>query len=241
MRIKVTLSYDGSRFDGFQSQKHTKNTVMHALYEAFGKLGIKSKIVGSGRTDKGVHATRQIIHTDLPSFWSDLEKITRYLNRYLHPAIHIRKVERAPEDFHARYSARKRAYRYILSCENFDPFRSHYVTFIENVDRAALRKSIKLFEGTHDFGYFLKTGGGSESSVRTIYKAYSYSFDEYTILYFEANGFLRAQVRMMVDFLLKISKKELTLSQLREQLEKKVRHSSTLAPPNGLYLCNVIY
>ena len=92
MRVKITLSYDGSRFDGYQIQKYTQNTVASKLYRAFGSLNIDSKIEASGRTDSGVHAFNQVIHTDLPSFWSDLKMLKNFLNRQLPPHIYIKKI-----------------------------------------------------------------------------------------------------------------------------------------------------
>ena len=81
MRVKAVISYDGSHYQGFQKQKSTKMTVTSAIEEALVSLKIDSPIVGSGRTDAGVHATGQVIHFDLPNFWTDLENLKLNLNR----------------------------------------------------------------------------------------------------------------------------------------------------------------
>ncbi len=240
MRVKALISYDGSKFFGFQCQKSTDQTVIATIYRALQKLGIESKVVGSGRTDRGVHATGQVLHFDLPSYWSDLDKLLTMLNRHLHPSIHIRRITPVNKDFHARYWAKGRAYRYILTKRSFSPFWAPYVTFFDYEDEP-IAEAIKLFEGTHDFRYFMKTGSNTKTSVRTIYKATSYHYNDFFILYFEANGFLRAQVRMMVEFLLQISQNRLTRYHLQEQLEGKARYLTSLAPPNGLYLAKVFY
>ena len=240
MRVKSVISYDGSKFYGFQCQKSTDNTVTATIYRALQKLGISSKVVGSGRTDRGVHATGQVIHFDLPPFWSDLEKLHTMLNRHLHPAIHVRRILPVDENFHARYSAKRRAYRYILTKRTFSPFLAPYVTFFD-YNEELISHAIKLFEGTHDFQFFMKTGSDVKTSVRTIYKATTYTYGDFFVLYFEANGFLRAQVRMMVEFLLQISQDNFTIYHLKEQLEGQARYLTTLAPPNGLYLTRVIY
>ncbi len=241
MRTKAIVAYDGSRFLGFQCQKHSSNTVMGAFYRALRKVGIKSKAVGSGRTDRGVHATAQVIHFDIPPYWHDLTRLQTYLNRHLAPYIEIKKLSPTPPDFHARYSAKRRAYRYILSQKPLSPFLAAYKHYQKIADKELLARALRLFEGEHDFGMFMKTGSDTKSSVRTIYRARLYEYKDDIILYFEANGFLRAQVRMMVDFLLKIAQDELTLWQLRMQLAGKERFSTTLAPPSGLYLCRIIY
>lgn len=240
MRIKATIAYDGSRFMGFQCQKHTSDTVMGHLYRAAKSLGIESRIIGSGRTDRGVHATAQVVHFDVPAFWSDLERLQAHLARKLSPFIQIRRLQRVSDDFHARYSATRRAYRYIITPKAPSPFASAYVTHA-HIEPAIVQEALKIFEGEHDFRYFMKTGSDVASSVRTIYKARLYGHKDYQILYFEANGFLRAQIRMMVQFLLDLSSDRLALWQLRMQLEGKERFCTSLAPPNGLYLCRVVY
>jgi len=241
LRVKITLAYDGSRFEGYQIQKRTPNTVAGRLYEVFSSLNIDSKIEASGRTDTGVHATGQVISLDIPSFWSDLNKLKTFLNRKLLPHIYIKRIEKTKEDFHARYDAKSRVYRYVVSESEPNVFLTSYVTFVDNLNKTFLKEAAKLFEGTYDFEYFKKTGSDTKNFVRTIYKADVYDYKDFTIFYFEANGFLRSQVRMMVDFLLKISRGLLTKDDLLKQLYKKELISSTLAPPNGLYLAKVKY
>lgn len=241
MRAKAVLSYDGSKFFGFQVQKETQQTVANVIEKALKSLNINSKIVASGRTDRGVHATNQVIHFDLPPFWRDLEKLKIQLNYRLLPNIYIKKISFADESFHARFSAKRRAYRYILSKKTPNPFEYNYVTFVENVDFEKIKDAAPLFEGRYDFKFFQKSGSDVQTTIRTIYKTKFYKYRSYKILYFEADGFLRSQIRIMVDFLLKVAKGDLTNKELKEQLLYKKRYSSSLAPPNGLYLCKVVY
>ncbi|MRI58802.1 MAG: tRNA pseudouridine(38-40) synthase TruA [Epsilonproteobacteria bacterium] len=241
MRLKGVIAYDGSRFEGFQSQKHTSNTVVGTLHAALKRMGIETKVVGSGRTDRGVHATMQVIHFDLPPFWSDIEKLRNYLQTYCEPYIQIKRLYGVDSSFHARYSAKRRAYRYIITHKKPSPFEAAYLTYNPPLDRELLTKGLSLFVGRHDFSYFMKSGSDTKSALRTIYRAKLYEYEGKSVIYIEADGFLRAQVRMMVDFLLKIARGELSLTQLQEQLTLKKRHSTTLAPPNGLYLSKVIY
>ena len=240
MRIKAVIQYDGSRFDGFQCQKHTKNTITYKLYQALKKIGIESRVIGSGRTDKGVHATAQVVHFDVPSYWEDLLRLQTYLNRHLAPFIQIRSLQKVPDTFHARYSAKKRAYRYIVSKKELSVFEAAYKTYAP-LNIQLTRKALELFEGEHDFALFMKTGSDTKSTIRTIYTARVYEHKSDYILYFVANGFLRSQIRMMVDFLFKLSQDRLSLWQLQMQVATKERFSTSLAPPNGLYLCRVIY
>jgi len=242
MKIKFILSYNGASFEGSQVQKHTDNTIMGAIYKAFEAINIDTKLHASGRTDAGVHASKQTMHCEVPSFWSDLDKLKEHLQYKLPDTIKIRHLTQADEDFHARYSAKRRAYRYILCDEQNNPFESAFVTFTRNrLNINALKEAMTLLEGEHDFEMFKKSGGATGSDVRTIFKTRVYRYRNKTILYFEANGFLRSQIRLMVAFLLKISDGKLTNTQLLEQLNKEKVHNTRPALPNGLYLSNIIY
>ncbi|WP_345971294.1 tRNA pseudouridine(38-40) synthase TruA [Sulfurimonas sp. HSL1-6] len=241
MRIKLTLSYNGSRFSGSQSQTETGNTVMGVLHQALTRLGITAKPIASGRTDAGVHAFRQVVHLDLPHHWSDLAKLRRALAHQLPASIGIRRLEPAKEDFHARFSARRRVYRYIMSDLPSNPFEAELVTFTPPLELERINSAMRLFEGEHDFEYFKKTGSDVKHYVRTVYKAFAYRRRGYTILYFEANGYLRSQIRMMADAVLKVNSGEMSLTQLQEQIDVKTRHSTDLAPAAGLYLSKIIY
>jgi len=242
MRVKLLLSYNGANFEGSQVQSHTSNTIMGQIYIAFERLGIKTKLHASGRTDAGVHAFKQVMHCEVPPFWADIKKLQDHLNFQLPDSIKLRQLSVVDEEFHARYSAKRRAYRYILSTGESNPFESAFITFIKyELDFNLLYESIKLFEGEHDFSSFMKKGSTTGSNIRNIYKARVYTYKGRTVLYFEANGFLRSQIRLMVAFLLKVAKKELTKEQLLEQLTNQEKYNTKPAPPNGLYLSNIIY
>ena len=241
MRVKLTLQYNGSRFQGSQSQTETDNTVMGTLQKVLERLGIPSKPVASGRTDAGVHAFRQVVHFDLPPYWTSLQKLERALAHQLPDAVGIRRIERAGDDFHARYSAKRRVYRYIMSDKRPNPFEADFVTFTPPLELERLNVAMHLFVGEHDFDYFKKTGSDVKHFVRTVYRAFAYRRKGYTVLYFEANGYLRSQIRMMADAVLKVNDGAMTLQQLKEQIDAKVRHSTDLAPAAGLYLSKIIY
>ncbi|MFT7860059.1 MAG: tRNA pseudouridine(38-40) synthase TruA [Sulfurimonas sp.] len=236
MRVALVLSYNGTHFLGSQIQKSSKNTVFGQLEQVLGQLGINSKTVPSGRTDKGVHASYQVAHVDLPEFWSDLAKLKRVLNEMLSSSISVKKVYEVSEEFHARYSAKSRVYRYIIKEGASNPFEADFITFVDQINFNTIRQNIKLFIGEHNFINFMKTGSETKSSVREIYKAFAYKHKGYTVLYFEANGFLRTQIRFMAGALL-----DLSARQIEEKLQNKVNHKLKPAPPNGLYLAKIKY
>jgi len=236
MRVCVTISYDGTQYLGSQIQKETPNTIFGQVNAVLLKLGIQSKTVASGRTDRGVHATGQVFHVDLPLFWDDLEKLKTTLNEMLPTSIIVTKINAVNDTFHARYSAQKRVYRYILKESNSNPFENNYVTFLKQVDFETIQNNIKIFVGKHDFKLFMKTGSEVTSTTRIIYKAFAYRYKDFIILNFEANGFLRSQIRLMVGALLHLNR-----IQIEEKLSCRVNHKVKPAPANGLYLAKIKY
>jgi len=241
MRVKMTIAYNGANYFGSQVQKETEQTINGQLEKALRLLQIETRVHASGRTDRGVHASRQVIHFDLPPFWTDPNKLKDSLKRILPPNIVIRRMEQVDSAFHARYSAKKRAYRYIISTQTPNPFLADLVTYIDTIDKMKIREAIKLFEGEHDFGFFKKSGSDTNNFVREIYKTRVYNYRGYTVLYFEANGFLRSQIRLMVGFLLEVSSGKYSKEDLLEQLNGKTNFKLKPAPHEGLYLCNVKY
>ena len=240
MRIKAVIAYDGSSFEGFQRQKHTRNTVTNVLEEALASLGIKSPIVGSGRTDAGVHASGQVIHCDLPPFWGDLTKLRIHLNVRL-DRIAIKHITPVADTFHARYDARRRVYRYLFTERPLSVFECPYVAQIDRLDLQQLDTALKQFEGKHNFGFFMKTGSDVSRTVRTLYRTRLGRWGKYHMIHFEADGFLRAQVRMMLHTAFAVARGDMTLTALTEQIEQTHRHTTALAPPQGLYLSRVLY
>ena len=240
MRVKAVIAYDGTHFKGFQKQTSTKQTITTSIETALKSLGIQSEIRGSGRTDAGVHATGQVIDFELPPFWRDLKKLKIELNRKL-KYISFKHITQVDNSFHARFSAKKRLYRYIFKTSSPSIFEQNYISYYPNFDAKLLEEALKIFEGTHDFSNFIKTGSITHTNIRTIYQAHYHNYHNYHIIYFEANGFLRSQVRMMTEMAMRVALKKSTLEQLQEQLDLKERYITKLAPPEGLYLARVLY
>jgi tRNA pseudouridine38-40 synthase len=240
MRVKAVIAYDGSMYQGFQKQTTTDRTITGAIEKALHSLHIDSPIVGSGRTDAGVHATGQIIHFDLPNFWSDLDKLKLNLNRKL-AGIQFKHITHVPYDFHARFSAKKRLYRYIFKIQKPSVFEQRYISYYTDFNTTLLNQALTLFEGEHDFNYFRKTGTVTHTTVRKIYQANYIQRKNYHYIYFQANGFLRSQVRMMVEAAMQCATREMTAKQLVEQITCQEKHTTKLAPPEGLYLAKIFY
>jgi len=244
MRVKITLSYDGSIFNGFQIQKNETplhQSVAGYMTRALQHININSVVVGSGRTDAGVHAFHQVLHVNIPSFWNNLTKLKSHLNGFLSPHIFIQSITPVSASFHARFDAKKRLYRYILYDGAYQPFLANYALHVKPLDVEQLNQYAKVFEGFHNFSYFKKMGGGTTKDERTIFKAGAYRYQNWIIIYFLGDAFLRSQVRMMCSSLLKVTHHELSIEELIEQRDRRMKVSTTLIPACGLYLSRVYY
>lgn len=240
MKIKITISYDGTPYNGSQIQLDYP-TIQSKLNEVLNILNINTTLDFSGRTDKGVHAFRQVGSCDIPHFWNDLNKLKIALNKQLPPSIQVRKIQNVNDNFHARFSAQKREYRYLITNKKLSPFNANYISYYENIHEKKIDDAIKLFIGIHDFEYFSKKGSDPHTTVREIYNIRFYKHKEIYVFNFQANSYLRSQIRMIVDFVMKISNGKLSVSELKEQLDRKRLVSWTLAPSNGLYISKVNY
>lgn len=240
MRVKVVVAYDGSQYKGFQKQTSTQQTITYAIETALQSLQIFSPITSSGRTDAGVHATGQVIHFDLPLYWNNLDKLKLNLNRKLYD-ITIKNISVVSNEFHARFSAKKRQYRYVFKTKKPSIFEQNYISYYPPFDIKVLIKALACFEGKHDFSHFRKTGSHTHTTIRTIFKTHYIQRGEYHFIYFEANGFLRAQVRMMINAAMLCATQNMSFSQLEEQISAHNKYTTKLAPPEGLYLARILY
>ncbi|BCZ19224.1 tRNA pseudouridine synthase A [Helicobacter sp. NHP19-012] len=242
-RFKLTLSYDGSAFLGFAKQVG-HHTIEGTLENALKRLGISSPIMAAGRTDKGVHATCQVVAFNTPAFWS-VPKLLAHLAPKLAPHIVCKSLEQVGLDFHPRFCAYKRRYRYLFTQIPLNPFCARYVATHPHGNLTQMQEALNCFVGTHDFKYFCKTGSNPTHTRRTVFKAFCYPFKvgrlDLAVVVLEANGFLRAQVRSILGAVLKHSLGHLSLEDLKAQIALKKRVCADLAPPNGLYLSRVFY
>jgi len=245
MRVKGLISYDGRKFHGFQplncEGKTTHKTVISALESLLKAHHIHTKIIGSGRTDRDVHASGQVIAFDVPHYWTDLKKLKKTLNQRLE-GIQIRHLTPVASDFHPQFHAKKRMYRYLITTKQPSIFAQDYITYVNTpIDLALLQKALQCFEGTHDFEYFHKIGSDKRTTIRTIFRTKLYVHKGVIVLCFEGNGFLRSQIRLMVGMILAVVNHKRTIEDLKDQLAKKSYFFKRPAPPNGLYLAKVTY
>lgn len=241
MRVLAKIAYDGSAFSGFAPQKEQGIvSVSNTLYKILSRVGIDSKILAAGRTDKGVHASAQMITFDVTHRW-DLAYLRTLLNKKSYPYIFFISLRYVSEDFHPRFWATWRAYRYLVGLQMPNPFSARFVSYEQFGDIHRLQEALRLFMGSHDFVFFKKQGTHSKDSIRTIMQSYAYVYRDFLIVHIRANGFLRAQVRLMLGASFSYARGELSKSQLQAQIDAQSRYHSTPVSPNGLYLCGVGY
>jgi tRNA pseudouridine38-40 synthase len=247
--LKVTLQYDGTGYRGWQAQKNAV-TVQGELMAAAEKVfNSKVEVQGAGRTDAGVHALAQVAHIKLAgNVRQTLDLLLRDMNELLPASIAILAVEPAPANFHARHSARSRAYRYQIATRK-QAFRKKYVWWIKdplNID--AMNSAARLLAGRHDFSCFRAEDAGrfDDSTIVVVEKA-SVSLDEDLILFrIEASHFIWKMVRRLMGALVRIGKGELSDLEFLKLLEGRCDRSkfdiaAWTAPAAGLFLESVLY
>lgn len=241
MRFLIKFSYDGSRFCGFQAQKNQR-TIEEKMNEALTKVnnGKKTCITATGRTDKGVHALAQYGHADINVEINE-RQLKRALNSFLPEDIHVINTTEVDDDFHARYDAKGKTYKYIMNLGEYNPMERNYVfQYNYDIDVNAMRKAIRYFEGEHDYRAFVTENKERENCVRQIFYTNIDEEDDKLIIEFQGNGFLRYQVRNMVGYLIKVGEGKATPESVVDVLESLDRtKSGKTAPAVGLYLVDV--
>ncbi|MBR3804957.1 MAG: tRNA pseudouridine(38-40) synthase TruA [Clostridia bacterium] len=243
MRILLTVSYDGTDFCGYQIQPNGR-TVEEVLNTAIEKLtGEKVKSIASGRTDSGVHALCQKVHFDT-NFSIPPEKFKNALNSLLPPDVKVISSKKVSADFNARYSAKKKTYRYSLYVGDFEePLYQRYKTLINfTPDISLMKKAGALIEGEHDFKCFLASGSSVKDTVRTVYSIKVVKKGRFIDIFVTGNGFLYNMVRMIAGALVKVGEGKLSLDGLNEILLMGERQNKIVTmPAKGLTLYNVNY
>lgn len=240
---QVILAYDGTNFQGFQRQGSSR-TVQSEVEHALNQLGWQGRsILFAGRTDTGVHASGQVVTFELDWVHSE-EKLLRALNANLPEDVAIQRVQTVPPQFHPRFDALARQYRYRLFCQKErDPLRERFAGRVwPEIDGALLQKAADLFIGSHDFAAFgspMKPGG---STVRTVFQA-GWQTESEGIWSFQviANAFLYRMVRRLVFIQVRVGQQRLSCEDIAAAISTQTPLVAGLAKPSGLTLENVYY
>ena len=247
--LKLTVSYDGAEFSGWQVQPDA-TTVQGTLASAIGRItGEKVLPQGSGRTDSGVHALAQVM-TFVTESSVPTGNFLKALNDILPASVRVLQVEEAPAEFHARHSAKAKTYRYRIYREPIcPPFLARYVWhFPYPLDEQAMGRAASLVVGEHDFTSFAAVDperGREEAPVSNVRKIFSSAWERvgdelvYTV---RGSGFLHHMVRNLVGTFILVGKGTLQVQDVTRILEARNRSAAgATAPASGLYLVNVEY
>ncbi|TKJ40257.1 tRNA pseudouridine(38-40) synthase TruA [candidate division LCP-89 bacterium B3_LCP] len=240
-RYRITLEYDGSDFFGWQIQPEQR-TVQGQLEDALARLyGGRIQVYGSGRTDTGVHASGMVAHFDSPHKYTQ-EVILKAVNANLPPDVRITEIEPVSPDFHARFSARWRWYRYRLSRKYSPLGRQYRWTPDFQLDDELLKQAADLFIGEHDFTAFSKADPAIDDHRCCVHAAEWLCLDDEWKFHIVANRFLRHMVRQIVGSICDVARGKYSSDQISEALasKRKILNVYT-APAHGLCLMKVGY
>ena len=249
-RYKLTIEYNGYGTVGWQRQQEGLS-IQGALEEAvFCLTRQKLEVVGAGRTHAGVHATGQVAHVDLDKEW-DLYKLLHGLNHHLRENINIEpcpisvvEVEPVSQEFHARFSAKRRFYQYVMLNRNARPaLMAGKVWFVpEQLDLEAMQEAANHLIGTHDFSSFRDSLCQAKSPIKTLDSIEIIQAGQTVVTNLHALSFLHRQVRIIMGNLWQVGTGRIPVDQIKVILEAKDRtQSGPTAPSDGLYLTHVEY
>ena len=239
MRYLINLTYDGSKFYGYQIQNN-KKTVEGELEKNLSKIfNKKINTIGASRTDKDVHAYNQYAHFDAEKM--DLNKLTHSLNSMIDDNIYIKKILKVDDKFSARFSVIKKEYIYKINMGEYNPLEKDYVfQYNKKIPKKLLDEFVKIMKGTHNFKSFT-SDKTKENYERNLVIDYTIKNNILT-LRLESSGFLRYMIRNIVGLLLDINDNKKSIDDINKIFESKNRSSSgRCASGCGLYLNKIYY
>ncbi len=241
--LKLTIEYDGTNYCGWQSQKNVP-TIQDTLEATLCRiLNQKIRVIGSGRTDSGVHARGQVAHVRTHSSIG-LASLLRGANSLLPPDIYIRNIEVAAADFHARFCARSRRYEYVIwNAPQPALFQRKYAWWIrDTLDVVEMEKASRFLLGRHDFSSFQGADRERVFPEREVMGVGVRKKGPEIVFSIHANSFLRHMVRNIVGTLVEVGKKSSTPEEFLLVLQGRDRSRAGItAPPQGLFLACVYY
>ncbi len=242
LKYKIVLEYEGTNYSGWQTQKNAKSIQGTLITAAQNFLGTSVDIQGAGRTDAGVHALGQVAHLECEKKLN-LETIRIGLNDNLPAGINILKVENAPPRFHARHSAVRRSYLYLIARRR-TAFGKRYVWWIkDNLNMSKMQQALNLFAGFHDFASFADKRMEKDTSTQVnIEKVELKEFDDLIAMRVVGSHFLWKMVRRIVGITVEAGRGNFTAGDIGKMLSSYSEYPARFtAPPSGLYLEKVLY
>ena len=244
-RYQILIEYVGTNFRGWQVQKKGK-TIQGIIQEKISKL-LKEKILlfGSGRTDTGVHAIEQSAHFDCKNQIKETDKFLKSVNHFLNKdGVTVLKIKKRNTNFHARFSARMRVYKYIIINRLGGPVleKDRAWHIMKELNLKTMKKAAKKLVGTKDFSTFRASSCRARSPIKTMKLVKIKSLKNKMEIEFRSQSFLQQQVRSMVGCLKYVGEKKWSLKKFENVMKLKKRVlCAPPAPPQGLFLVRIIY
>ena len=240
MRYLITISYDGSKYYGFQRLNNEK-AVQSELEKALSKIN-KSEVLlkGAGRTDRGVHAKGQCCHFDLDV---DIppKRLINAINSLLDKYIRVIDCKYVDKEFHARFNVKEKTYKYIINMGEFDPIKEDYIYhggLIKLIGR--FKKASKYLIGKHSYKVFVS--GERENYNSEIFKVKFNCYDNYLTITFIGKSFYRYMVRNMVGALILVGRNRISCDEFKNMIDSdETKYTYMTVPANGLYLESIKY
>ena len=244
-RYFMEVAFDGTDYNGWQWQPDAV-TVQEVIEKTLTQLyaGTKIAIIGSSRTDSGVHANAFAVSFSVPARPAITPfKLHGALNNMLPDAIRIRSLKPVEPDFHARFDAKGKAYTYIINHGQKSPFNNRYALFsYQRLNVQAIREAAALLVGTHDFSSFAVNNRQYKTTVRTIFRIEIQEFGDLICITFVGNGFLYKMIRCIIGTLLAVGIGKSSPTEVGAILAAKERDAAhNTALPHGLFLMKVFY
>ena len=239
MRYLITVSYDGSKYYGFQ-RLNNENTVQKELERALSVINKKSVVVkGAGRTDRGVHALGQRVHFDL-DVDVPKERLINAINSLVDKYIRVTHCEYVNDDFHARFLVKKKVYKYVINVGEYDPIKEDYVyNYCKNLDTDSMILASRCLIGKHSYKAFVS--GERDNYNSEIYDVNFEISEDFVIIRFEGTSFYRYMVRNLVGALMLVGKNKITVDEFICMIDGDNTYSYLTVPANGLYLESIEY
>lgn len=236
MKYLVNLSYDGSKFYGFQKQKD-KFTVANEIERVLSKIfNEEINITGSSRTDRGVHAYDQYAHFETNKM-IEVNKLKHSINSLINEAIYIKNIIEVNNDFSARYNVKNKEYLYKINIGQYNPIEKNYVfQYNKSINIFLLKKASKKIEGTHNFKSFTSDTEKDNYERKVDYIKIK-KYKNYIYIYIKAKGFLRYMIRNIIGLLIEINEGKKDIKDIDKIFESKDRKKNAITiSPVGLYL-----
>lgn len=241
---KIIVQYDGTRYKGWQVQKSTDMTIQGKLQDVLSTMiGQEVEVIGSGRTDAGVHAYGQVANFHVPAHFKAHE-IMDYLNHYLPMDIAVISIEEVDERFHARYHAVSKTYVYRIHTSAIPNVfeRKYMYTYTNPLNIEQMRQAAGLMLGTHDFMAFCGNKKMKKSTVRTVTAINIEEKENEIQISYTGDGFLQQMIRIMTGTLIEVGNGTKKVEDIPRILESKVRENAGYTvPAEGLSLKHVVY